>query len=162
MTLKVLKFSLGNPKKPTQIIYESMSEFDDDDGGDRKVSESVHPDLISELSYWLPMAIKLAKNDPMEWASGEITGVTFKHGPEGIGAVFSMQLRADGVCLCDNTPFVQAGSLDQTKIMLLHQEIVACFNGKREYQQASLALDVAPATKKTGTKTSKKATKEAA
>lgn len=138
---KILKFSLGNPKKDTLIVVETFSENDDRSESKVEIGEEVHPDLHPLLASYLKMAIHACLNDVDEWAMGRITGISFKHAPEGIGAVFSMQLQADDGVICDNTPYQSPDKLDQQKIMALHREIVECLNGKRAYEQGGLELD---------------------
>jgi hypothetical protein len=141
---KILKFSLGNAKKDTVIIVETVTENDDRSESKVEIGEEVHPDLHPLLAGYLKMAIYACRNDVDEWALGRITGASFKHAPEGIGVVFSLQLQTDDGVICDNTPYQSADKLDQQKIMTLHREIVECLNGKRAYEQGTLDLAAPP------------------
>jgi hypothetical protein len=155
---KILKFSLGNAKKDTVIIFETVTENDDRARSEVEIGEEVHPDLHPLLAGYLKMAIYACRNDIDAWASGRVTGVSFKHDEKGIGATFSLQLQTDDGPISDNTPYQSADKLDPQKIMALHLEIVQCLNGKRAYEQGVLDLAKPPqpiASTKTKTKIEK-------
>lgn len=144
---KILRFKLGSGKKDTVIVFEQVTENDDRIEAELEVKEEVHPDLVELLDSYLEMAIGLAKNDMDAWCHGFVGGVSFKHGGDGIGAVFSIQLKDEDGPICDNTPYRGPDYYDQVRLMQLHNEIVQCVNGKRFYEQQTLALDTAEPAK---------------
>jgi hypothetical protein len=141
---KIIKFALGNAKKDTTIVVETVTENDDHSEAKVVIDSEVHSDLPPLLNEYLTMAIRACLNDADAWCMGKVTGVSFKHAPEGIGAVFSIQLHIDDGPICDNTPYQSPDKLDQQKIMKLHHEIVQCLNGKRAYDQGLLDLSLPP------------------